>query len=105
LQRIGLVRGSLLLYPDALVFAADDREDAMRGSAVVEVLPASSIVSVEQVPSRSRADGTRRKAPDLPTLLRPCLRVDTEMGAFVFETSRAGRRARELLSRYAPLVR
>jgi len=40
LQRIGLVRGHLLLYPEALVFAADPREDEMRGSAVVEVLPA-----------------------------------------------------------------
>lgn len=101
LQRSGLVRGSLLLYPDALVFAADPREDEMRGSAVVEVLPASSVVSVERVPSRSRADGTRRRAPDLPTMFRPCLRVDTDAGAFVFETSNASRRARELASRYA----
>jgi hypothetical protein len=101
LQRSGLVRGSLLLYPDALVFAADAREDEMRGSAVVEVLPASSVVAVEPVPSRSRADGSRRRAPDLPTMFRPCLRVDTDAGAFVFETSGAGRRAQELASRYA----
>lgn len=101
LQRSGLVRGNLLLYPEALVFAADSREDEMRGSAVVEVLPAGSVVSVERVPSRSRADGTRRRAPDLPTMYRSCLRVDTEAGAFVFETSGAGRRAQELASRYA----
>jgi hypothetical protein len=96
LQRIGLVRGHLLIYSEALVFAADAREDEMRGSTVVEVLPASSVAGVERVPSRSRADGTRRRAPDLPTMFRPCLRVDTEAGSFVFETSHAGRRAREL---------
>jgi hypothetical protein len=101
LQRSGLVRGSLLLYPEALVFAADRREDEMRGGAVVEVLPAGSIGAVERVPSRSRADGTRRRAPDLPSVYRSCLRVDTDAGTFVFETSHAGRRALELAARYA----
>jgi len=100
MQRIGLVRGHLLLYPDALVFAADAGEDRMRGSAVVEVLPARAIVSAERVPSRSQAGGERRRAPDLPTLVRPCLRVNTTDGAHVFETASAARRARELEARY-----
>ncbi len=101
LQRIGLVRGRLLLYPEALVFAAEAREDEMRGSPVVEEIPASSVVAVKRVPSRSRADGTRRRAPDLPAVYRPCVRIDTDAGAFVFETAHAGRRAGELASRYA----
>jgi hypothetical protein len=100
MQRAGLVRGHLLLYPDTLIFAADAGEDRMRGSAVVELLPARAIVSAERVPSRSQADGGRRRAPDLPTLVRPCLRVNTTDGALVFETASAARRARELETRY-----
>jgi hypothetical protein len=34
-------------------------------------------------------------------MFRPCLRVDTDAGAYVFETSHAGRRAQELAARYA----
>ena len=43
MQRIGVVRGHLLLYEDALVFAADVREDRMRGAPVTVVIPAESI--------------------------------------------------------------
>jgi hypothetical protein len=100
MQRVGLVRGHLLLYPDALVFAADAGEDRMRGSAVVELLRASDVVSAERVPSRTQADGKRRRAPDLPTLVRPCLRVNTTDGAHIFETASPARRARELEARY-----
>lgn len=99
MQRIGVVRGHLLLYPDALVFAADVREDRMRGAAVVEIVPAASIVAVRRVPAGSRPDG-RRAGPDLPSRVMPRLRVDTMDGARVFETASAGRRARELETRY-----
>jgi hypothetical protein len=99
MQRIGVVRGHLLLYPDAVVFAADVREDRMRGSAVVEIVPAASIVSVQRVPAGSRPDG-ERSGPDLPSRVMPRLRIDTTSGAHVFETTGAGRRARELEARY-----
>jgi hypothetical protein len=99
MQRIGVVRGHLLLYPDALVFAADDGEDRVRGSAVVEILPAAGIRSVRRVPAGSRPDG-QREGHDLPGRVMPRLRVDTASGACVFEIRSAGRRAKELESRY-----
>jgi hypothetical protein len=100
MQRIGVVRGHLLLYPEAIVFAADLREDRMRGSAVVEVVAVEAVVSVRRVPAGSRPDG-ERSGPDLPSRVMPRLRIDTTSGALIFETASAGRRARELESRYA----
>jgi hypothetical protein len=99
MQRIGVVRGHLLLYPDALVFAADVREDRMRGSAVVEIVPAAAIVAVRRVPAGSRPDG-ERAGSDLPSRVMPRLRIDTTSGAHVFETAGAGRNAREFEARY-----
>jgi hypothetical protein len=103
MQRIGVVRGHLLLYPDAVVFAADVREDRMRGTAVVEVIRAEEIVAVRRVPAGSRPDG-ERAGPDLPSRVMPRLRVDTTSGAHVFEAASAGRRVRELESRYVHAV-
>jgi hypothetical protein len=103
MQRIGVVRGHLMLYPEAVVFAADIREDRMRGSAVVEVVAAEAIVSVRRVPAGSRPDGDR-SGPDLPSRVMPRLRIDTTSGAYVFETASAGRRARELEARYLGAV-
>jgi uncharacterized membrane protein len=103
MQRIGVVRGHLFLYPDAVVFAADLGEDRMRGSAVVEIVPAAAIVSVRRVPAGSRPDG-ERAGPDLPSRVMPRLRIDTTSGAYVFETPSAGRRARELEARYVGAV-
>ena len=99
MQRIGVVRGHLLLYAEALVFAADVREDRMRGSAVVEIVPAAAIVAVSRVPAGSRPDG-ERAGPDLPSRVMPRVRIDTLSGAVVLETASAGRRARELEARY-----
>jgi hypothetical protein len=99
MQRQGVVRGHLLLYPDALVFAADVREDRMRGTAVVEVVPATSIVAVRRVSAGSRPDGAR-SGPDLPSRVMPRVRIDTVEGAHVFETASAGRRVREIEERY-----
>lgn len=99
MQRIGVVRGHLLLYPEAVVFAADLREDRMRTGAVVEIVPAETIVAVRRVPAGSRPEGVRT-GPDLPSRVMPRLRIDTTSGAHVFETASAGRRARELEARY-----
>lgn len=99
MQRIGVVRGHLLLYPDALVFAADVREDRMRGAPVTVVIPADSIRAVNRVPAGSRPDGVRT-GPDLPSRVMPRLRVDTEEGPVFFESARAGRRAEALSERY-----
>lgn len=99
MQRIGVVRGHLLVFPDALAFAADVREDRMRGAPVVEVIPAASIVAVRRVAPGTRPDG-ERAGPDLAARVMPRLRVDTTTGAYVFETAGAGRRARELEERY-----
>jgi hypothetical protein len=104
MQRIGVVRGHLMLYPDAVVFAADIREDRMRGSAVVEMIPADEIVAVRRVPAGSRPDG-ERAGHDLPSRVMPRLRIDTTSGAYVFETASAGKRARELEARYVGAVR
>jgi hypothetical protein len=99
MQRVGLVRGHLLLYADALVFAADDGEDRVRGTAVVEVLDADAIRAVRRVPAGSRPDG-ERAGHDLPGRVMPRLRVDTDHGPYVFEIRSAGRRAKELEARY-----
>ncbi len=104
MQRIGVVRGHLLLYEDALVFAADIREDRMRGAPVTVVIPGSSIRAVNRVPAGSRPDGAQA-GPDLPSRVMPRLRVDTDDGPVFFEAARAGRRAQALAERYLGAVR
>jgi hypothetical protein len=99
MQRVGVVRGHLLLYDDALVFAADVREDRMRGAPVTVVIPGDSIRAVNRVPAGSRPDGART-GPDLPSRVMPRLRVDTDEGPVFFEAARAGRRAEALAERY-----
>jgi hypothetical protein len=99
MQRIGVVRGHLLLYPEAIVFAADANEDRMRGEPVVEAIPAEAIVGVRRVPAGSLPDGGRA-GPDLPSRVMPRMRVDTTSGAHVFEVRGAGKRAQELEARY-----
>jgi hypothetical protein len=99
MQRVGVVRGHLLLYDDALVFAADDGEDRVRGSAVVAVLDADGIRGARRVPAGSLPDGDRA-GHDLPGRMMPRLRVDTDHGPYVFEVRGAGRRAKELEARY-----
>jgi hypothetical protein len=99
MQRIGVVRGHLLVYEDALAFAADVREDRMRGAPVTVVIPAGSIRAVNRVPAGSRPDGART-GPDLPSRVMPRLRVDTDEGPLFFEAARAGRRAGALAERY-----
>lgn len=99
MQRKGHVRGHVLVYPDALVFAAAVGEDRMRGAPVVEVVPAGDIRAVQVVPPGSRADGSRSR-PDLPAWIRPRLRIETGKGPVVLETANAARRQHELEARY-----
>jgi hypothetical protein len=99
MQREGVVRGHLLLYPEALVFAADVREDRMRGRPVVKVIPAADIFAVRRAPAGAQADGSKA-GNDLPSRVMPRLRIETGEGPVVFETASAGRRVRELESRY-----
>jgi hypothetical protein len=99
MQRLGVVRGHLLLFDDVLAFAADVREDRMRGGPVTVVIPADTIRAVNRVPAGSRPDGAR-SGPDLPSRVMPRLRVDTDEGPAFFETARAGRRADALAERY-----
>jgi hypothetical protein len=103
MQRVGVVRGHLLLWEDALAFAADAREDRMRGEPVTVVIPARSIRAVARVPAGSRPEGAR-SGPDLPSRVMPRLRVETEEGTWYFEAARAGRRAAELAQRYVRAV-
>ncbi len=100
MQRVGVVRGHLFVYEDALAFAADEREDRMRGQAVTVVIPAGSILTVERVSAGSRPDGAET-GPDLPSRVMPRLRVETSDGDWYFEAARAGRRAAALAERYA----
>ena len=51
MQRIGVVRGHLMLYPEAIAFAADVREDRMRGAPVVDIIPAGN---GDRAPAASR---------------------------------------------------
>jgi hypothetical protein len=99
MQRLGVVRGHLLIYPDALVFAADVREDRMRGRPVTAVIPAASIRAVQRVPAGSRPEGAE-SGSDLPSRVRPRLRVDAADGPHYFEITGAARRARELEERF-----
>ena len=99
MQRIGVVRGHLLLFEDALAFAADVREDRMRGAPVTVVIPGETIRAVSRVPAGSRPDGART-GPDLPSRVMPRLRVDTDAGPVFLETVRAGHRAGTIVERY-----
>ena len=99
MQRVGVVRGHLLLWEHALAFAADAREDRMRGRPVTVVIPADSIRSVERVPAGSRPEDAST-GPDLPSRVMPRLRIETSEGSWYFEAARAGRRATELTERY-----
>jgi hypothetical protein len=100
MQRIGVVRGYLMLYPEAIAFAADVREDRMRGAPVVEIVPAGHLIAARRVSAGTRPDGATRPAPDLPSRVMPRIRLDTHDGPLVFETTGAGRRAREIEQRY-----
>lgn len=99
MQRIGVVRGHLLVYDEVLAFAADIREDRMRGAPVTVVIPGDTIRAVNRVPAGSRPDGGRT-GPDLPSRVMPRLRIDTNDGRVFFEAARAGRRAQALAERY-----
>jgi hypothetical protein len=89
-----------MLYPEAIAFAADVREDRMRGEPVVEIIPAGTLLAVRRVAAGTRPDGGTRPAPDLPSRVMPRIRLDTHDGPRVFETASAGRRAREIEERY-----
>jgi len=99
MQRVGVVRGHLLLFADTLAFAADVREDRMRGEPVTVLIPGDSIRAVNRVPAGSRPDGAL-SGPDLPSRVMPRIRVDTDEGPVFFEAARAGRRAEALTERY-----
>lgn len=89
MQRAGVVRGHLLVFPEALVFAASQDEDRMRQRPVVEVLPAEQITGARRWRAGRGPDG-RTVRRDLPSWVMPRLRVDTGDGAWVFESARAG---------------
>jgi len=89
MQRAGVVRGHLLVFPEALVFAAGQDEDRMRERPVVEVLTAEGITGARRWRAGRGPDG-RTLRRDLPSWVMPRLRVDTTDGAWVFESSRAG---------------
>jgi len=100
MQRIGVVRGHLLLYPEAIAFAADAGEDRMRGAPVVDVVPAGRLIAARRVSAGTRPDGGTRPAPDLPSRVMPRIRLDTVDGPRVFETASAGRKVREIEELY-----
>jgi hypothetical protein len=100
MQRIGVVRGHVMLYPEAIAFAADVREDRMRGTPVVEIIPAGTVIAARRVSAGTGPDGSAGPTPDLPSRVMPRLRVDTHDGPRVFETAGAGRRAEEIERRY-----
>jgi hypothetical protein len=100
MQRIGVVRGHLLLYPGAIAFAADVREDRVRGAPVVVIVPAGRLTAARRVSAGTRPDGSTRPAPDLPSRMMPRIRLDTFDGPRLFETASAGRKVREIEQRY-----
>jgi hypothetical protein len=100
MQRIGIVRGHLLLYPEAIAFAADAGEDRMRGRPVVEVVPVGRLIGARRVSAGTRPGGATRPAPDLPSRVMPRIRLDTVDGPRLFEIASAGRKVRELEELY-----
>jgi hypothetical protein len=100
MQRIGVVRGHLMLYPGAIAFAADAREDRMRGAPVVQIIAAGKLMRVNRVSPGTRPDGAMRPGPDLPSRVMPRMRLDTVEGPRVFEASGVGRKVREIEELY-----
>src|SRR5215216_6615036 len=93
-------RAHLVLYPEAIAFAADAGEDRMRGAPVVDVVPAGRLIAARRVSAGTRPDGGTRPAPDLPSRVMPRIRLDTVDGPRVFETASAGRKVREIEELY-----
>lgn len=89
MQRAGVVRGQLLVFREALVFAAGRSEDRMRQRPVVEVIPAEQITGARRWGAGRGAEG-RRVRRDLPSWVAPRLRLETADGPRVFESWRAG---------------
>lgn len=90
----GTVRGYLTLYPDAVTFAASRREDVLRGTPTVLVLPAAEIVDARVVRHGATADGVRQDNASWHSLL-PRLVIETRPAAdgrrqYLFDVSRAG---------------
>ncbi len=89
MQRAGVVRGQVLIFSEALVFAADRNEDRMRQRPVVETVPSDRITGARRWGAGRQPDG-RTVRRDLPSWAVPRLRLDTAEGAWLFESGRAG---------------
>ena len=100
MQRVGIVRGHLMLYSEAIAFAADVREDRMRGAPVVEIIAAGKLIAARRVSAGTRPDGFTRPAQDLPSRVMPRIRLDTIDSPHVYETASAGRKASQIEQLY-----
>ena len=99
------VPGRLELYPDALVFRADEAIDRRTGEAVVDVVPARAVTGAGPLSPGSHVTPTELAGLWMARPLRrfrcPGFVVSTSDGPWLFDCPRGERRAREVARRYA----
>jgi hypothetical protein len=99
------VPGRLQLYPEALVFRADDVIDRSTGEPVVGIVPAGSVTHTHPLApgtmlAPSEPAGKWMRGP-LRRFRFPGFTVGTDDGLWVFDCPHGARRAQEISRRYA----
>jgi len=99
------VPGRLELYPDALVFRADEAIDRVTREPVVDVVPARAVTGAGPLSPGSHVTPTELAGLWMPRPLRrlrcPGFVVSTSDGPWMFDCPHGVRRAREVSRRYA----
>jgi hypothetical protein len=98
------VSGRLQLYPEALVFRADDVIDRSTGEPVVGLVPADAVAHAHPLAPGSTLAASETAGQWMPAPLRrfrcPGFVVGTADGPWVFDCPKGYRRAEEISRRY-----
>jgi hypothetical protein len=98
------VSGRLELFPDALVFRADDTVDRTTGEPLVAVVPATAVTGAGPLSPGARVTSTELAGQWMARPLRrlrcPGFVVATSDGSWLFDCPHGVRRAREVSRRY-----
>jgi hypothetical protein len=104
-QELLSVSGRLQLYPEALVFRADDVLDRRTGEPVVGLVPAGAVAHAHPLAPGTQLAASEPAGQWMPAPLRrfrcPGFAVGTADGLWVFDSPKGNRRAEEVSRRYS----